>query len=233
MTTSSRFWVVLLAVAAFLFDASFAFTPVATTSVSFSLNAIVSKDAIDDVSYSVKVAKPMGVIFGENPEPFFGLSVDDVEPGLNGGSAGLRMGDQLVAVNDEIVIGDSFTAVMTALQQAESPVQLTLYRGSIKSLYTIIQNRDGFEEAEPEEEVIMDENYESPVKIDISKYENQDDSISVGDVFKAFSKLAANAVPKDDAGSSKKDDTKKGGFLGGMFNQESIQLDGDDASTIN
>merc|ERR1719162_982883 len=55
--------------------------------------------------YEVEVPKPMGVVFGENPDPYFGLVVDDVSEGMNGGIAGLRVGDQLLAVNEKVVAG--------------------------------------------------------------------------------------------------------------------------------
>jgi len=34
--------------------------------------------------FEITVPKPMGVIFGENPEPYLGLVVDDVSEGMNG-----------------------------------------------------------------------------------------------------------------------------------------------------
>eukprot|EP00527_Entomoneis_sp_CCMP2396_P000168 CAMPEP_0198154504 /NCGR_PEP_ID=MMETSP1443-20131203/68633_1 /TAXON_ID=186043 /ORGANISM="Entomoneis sp., Strain CCMP2396" /LENGTH=265 /DNA_ID=CAMNT_0043821183 /DNA_START=11 /DNA_END=808 /DNA_ORIENTATION=- len=201
-------------------------TSPSSSSSKTSLSAIIAYDAISDVGFSVAVNKPMGVIFGENAAPYYGLKVEDVEFGLNGGAAGLRLGDQLVAVNGEVVIGDSFDSCMTALRNSQDPVQLTVFRGGVKELYTKIQNRQGFNEQEDDEnEIVMDENYESPVKIDMSKYEKDEEPIGIGDVFNAFKKIASKPKKEKEAGSS------GGGFLKGLFGGEAIQLDGDDASS--
>merc|ERR1712179_171346 len=161
---------------------------------------------------------------------------DDVELGLNGGAAGLRVGDQLVAVNGEVVIGENFDSVMNFLQSSPSPLELQFYRGNVKSLFTIVQNRNGFDDEEEDEDVVvMDENYVSPVQIDVSQYQKNDDPITPGDVLNAFSKLGSNLAESAKAAAATKnnkdgnDDKKGGGFFGGMFGGgETIQLDGDD-----
>lgn len=183
-----------------------------------------------DVTFTVSVKKPMGIIFGENPRPILGLVVDDVSPGLNGGAAGLRDGDQLVAVNGQVAVGRDFDAVMSLLQQDNSPfLKLTMFRGSATDLYTILQSRLGgggelqdlFEPPE-EDVVVIDENYEAPRVV----FENaQEKPLTVGSVLNIF-KTAGSNKKEEDGGK------KKQGMFGGMFGGETIQLDGNDASSV-
>jgi len=184
----------------------------------------VDLDTIADVTATVTATKPLGVVFGENSSPYFGLSVDDVEPGLNGAVAGLRQGDQLLAIDGASVIGADFDSAMELLKSSPSsgPLELTIYRGPISALFTILMNRKGdsndVEEEEDEADFVMDENYESPVVMTAEDYEGgtEDDSISVSEV----------------AGKTAK---AFGGMFGGMFAipKETIQLEGDDAETLN
>jgi hypothetical protein len=215
--------------------------------VSSSLSA-VSYDDIADIGYEVEVSKPLGIIFGENPDPYNGLVVDDVEAGLNGGSAGLRVGDQLVSINGRTVVGGGFDDIMGQLRDAPGDLELQLYRGNVRSLYVILTNRVGDNPAEQEggdgeqdedsEEVIMDEDYESPVVIDISQYEVNEEPLNVGDFFNGLKKVGAMLTEKKEDPapaaaadtSVPKEETKKSGGIFGMFKQESIQLDGDEAS---
>ena len=199
--------------------------------------AQVSYDEIADIGYDVSVAKPLGVVFGENMDPWNGLVVDDIELGQNGGVAGLRVGDQLVSINEQVVVGGSFEDVMTMLKEGPPVLNLQLYRGGVRALYVILQNRagdnpSGQDVEEDEEEVIMDESYESPVVIDVSQY--NDDPLSVGDFVNAFKNLGKMMTEgeKEDARArpKKQVETKKSGGIFGMFQQDTIQLDGDDAT---
>eukprot|EP00545_Synedropsis_sp_CCMP1620_P006103 CAMPEP_0119007772 /NCGR_PEP_ID=MMETSP1176-20130426/3242_1 /TAXON_ID=265551 /ORGANISM="Synedropsis recta cf, Strain CCMP1620" /LENGTH=250 /DNA_ID=CAMNT_0006959985 /DNA_START=17 /DNA_END=769 /DNA_ORIENTATION=- len=206
------------------------------------LNAAVSYDDISDIGYEVEVSKPLGVIFGENADPYYGIVVDDVEPGLNGGTAGLRLGDQLVSVNGQPVVGQGFDEIMGMLQTATGDLELQLYRGNVRSLYVILENRSGDnptaqeDDEGGEDEVIMDENYESPVQIDVSQYNT--DPLSLGDVVNAFKNVGKNLTEKKEeeapaaSAATPKEETKKSGGIFGMFKQESVQLDGDDASGL-
>jgi hypothetical protein len=207
-----------------------AFVPAGHSSRSISIGwgrqqtarSAISLADIQDVGYSVAVKKPLGIVFGENPAPFDGLVVDDVEPGLNGGAAGLRVGDQLLSINGQVVIGSDFDSAMELLRNSESAsLDLMLFRGPARALYTIIENRNAIDEDEDEEEQVegqvFDENYESPVQVSIAEDE---EPLNVADVLKGFF-----------AGDEKKD-KKKGGFFAGMFSEESIQLDGSDADTL-
>jgi membrane-associated protease RseP (regulator of RpoE activity) len=203
--------------------------------------------------YDVSVQKPLGVIFGENPEPYLGLVVDDISEGMNGGKAGLRKGDQLVGVNGKVVLGFDFDSSMSKMtDDVVGPVlDLTLYRGPVRQLYTILGNQleegqtitsdydddDEDNDDDDSEVIIMDENYESPVQIDMSKYE--DKPLTAGDFVKAIGKLGSMLAETATSGATDNEPTseddlnetrakkKKTGFFG--FGGESIQLEGDDA----
>lgn len=181
----------------------------------------ISKSDLTGIGYTVRVEKPLGVVFGENPEPYLGLTIDDVESGSKGGMAGLRVGHQLLCVGDEVVIGDDFDSAMGLLRAAPSTIELQLYKGTARQLYTILNNKLGNVMDDDEPEVIMDENYESPVRVPIDGFE-EEEPLNAKDFFNGLKKIAETAVPKGDG--------KKGGLFGGMFSQETIQLEGDEAS---
>lgn len=205
-------------------------------SAAMTLDQVTSKVA----SIGATVPKPMGVVFGENAEPYYGLVVDDVSEGMNGGRAGLRKGDQLLAVNGRVVVGRDFDSVMGLLADPSAPVlDLVLYRGPVRDLYTILGNQigdgesiqgdddDDYDDDEGSEEVIMDENYESPVRIEVK----EEKPLTPADFVKAIGKLGSIlaetiTAPVDEAAPSEQPKQKKG-FFG--FGAESIQLDGDDA----
>jgi PDZ domain len=188
-------------------------------------------DNLADVGYQVTVQKPLGVVFGENRAPFRGLVVDDVEPGLNGGIAGIRVGDQLMSVNGRYLVNADFDTVMDQLRNSPSPLDLQLYRGSISSLFTIVVNKNGMvdsdddnnddddDDDDEQQGIVMDENYEPPI---VTAEDYGDNTISV-------SKVASETLKS----------------IGGMFSggfkslmnatpskmNETIQLEGDDAKT--
>jgi hypothetical protein len=217
---------------------------VAATATTTTAWFAVSYESIADIGYHVpSIHKPLGVVFSENEAPYYGLVVEDVEPGLAGGVAGLRKGDQLLTVNQQMVIGEAFESVMTTLRTAPDPMQLTLFRGTARQLYTILGNRQVEEtneddDNEDEDRILMDENYESPVKVPIDDDEfgqDNDAPLTVGEVFTAFQKMGSMVADRmtPSSSSSTSSEKKKGkGLFGGLFSQETIQLDGDDASTI-
>lgn len=197
-----------------------------TASSSSSSSAIFAIDVedIEDVGYYTSVQKPLGVVFGENAEPYSGLRVDDIEMGSQGMSSGLRVGDQLLAVNGQVMIGGSFDACMGVLQASPAKMKLLMFRGNVRDLYTIIDNRNldnDDDDGGGSEAVIMDENYESPVRIEVKEPEKLD-------LMKVFNKLTAKRDPPETP-APKLEAKKSGGGLFGMFG-ESIQLDGDEAS---
>jgi len=193
------------------------------------------------VSYEVTVPKPIGVVFGENPAPYLGLSVDDVSEGMNGGIAGLRIGDQLLAVNEKVVVGKDFDTVMNLLQNEPKNLDLLLYRGPARQLFTVLFNQleegesiyddDDDYEDEDSEPVIMDESYESPVRIEVKEQK----PLTPGDFVKAFGKLGSmmaetlTSEPKDsiDTPASSSQPKKKTGFFG--IGGEAVQLDAEEA----
>jgi hypothetical protein len=187
---------------------------------------------IQEIGYPASVARPLGVIFGENPEPFLGLVVDDVALGLNGGAAGLKIGDQLLSINGNVVIGSDFESTMDVLRDAET-LDLMLFRGPAKLLYQILQNQDTQPEEEEEEEdddegTMFDDDYESPVRVPIiDEVEEDYGPLTPGDVMNAFKKVTSGLGDKVE-----KDGTKKKGFFSSMFSDETVQLDGDDANTM-
>lgn len=188
------------------------------------------------VCYDVTVPKPLGIVFGENPDPYFGLVVDDVAEGMNGGKAGLRVGDQLLAVNEQVVVGKDFDSVMSMFQQDSTTLDLLLYRGPVRQLFTVlgnqleegesIQDDDDDDGDEGSEEIIMDEDYESPVRIEVKEAK----PLTPGDFVKAFGKLGSMVVEtlkSDESAPTTSQPKKKTGFFG--IGGEAIQLDGDEA----
>ncbi|KAG7336981.1 hypothetical protein IV203_016375 [Nitzschia inconspicua] len=207
-------------------------TPSSFTTTQLSMALTYDQVLSRVVSYDVTVPKPLGIIFGENPEPYFGLVVDDVAEGMNGGKAGLRVGDQLLAVNGNVVVGKDFDSVMSLLQQDSEVLDLVLYRGPVRQLFTVLGNQlqdgesiqDDDDDDDESEVVIMDENYESPVRIEVK----EEKPLTPGDFVKAIGKLgsimADNLKSDDNATSEPK---KKTGFFG--IGAEAIQLDGVEA----
>ena len=195
------------------------------------------------VSYEVTVPKPLGVVFGENRDPFFGLSVDALTEGMNGAQNGLRLNDQLLAVNERVVIGAQFDDVMYLLQNSDrDTLDLLFYRGPIGQLYTILSNQELLqylddEDDYGEEAVVMDENYVSPVKIEVKEQK----PLTAGDVFKAFGKLGGMAIdtltapvleerPPSSSEQQQQEPPpkkKKTGFFG--IGGETVQMDGEEA----
>ena len=117
-----------------------AVVPAASTPTA--LSALSYDDVVSRVDhYEVRIPKPLGVIFGENPEPYFGLVVDDVSEGMNAGIAGVRIGDQLLAVNEQVVVGKDFDSVMGLLQDAPASLSLVMYRGPASQLFTVLANQ--------------------------------------------------------------------------------------------
>jgi hypothetical protein len=202
-----------------------------TTTTSTELFA-VDYDTVTDVGFYVSISKPLGVVFGENRDPYYGLQIDDISEGMNGGKAGLRVGDQLLSVDGKVVIGKDFDTVMGEMTSGSADLDLIFYRGNAKSLYTILSNRLGDdvyvreeeEEGEDSEPVIMDENYESPFRVEIK----EEKPLSIGDFFKAGKKVAA-MLTEPEPGAAKKE-KKKTGFFG--MGGETVQLEGDDANTL-
>ena len=218
----STFASIFLGLLLLLLQGSNAFTtstlPYATSTSSTCLFARSNLDKLEDVGYYVNVQKPLGVVFEENVEPYLGIKAADVEVGSEGSRVGIRVGDQLMAVNGDICIGDVFDSALSLLIGSPPKMKLLLYRGNVRDLYKIMDKRGvELEGGDDESEVvIMDENYESPVQVEIVESEG----FSWG---RAFSRLAG-VEPKEEeeeeeyyepAPEPKK---KSGGFFG-MFEE--------------
>jgi PDZ domain len=228
-------------------------TPTTTTTTgrkgtSTTQRHAASYEICAQVGYSTKCSKPLGIVFGENPDPYLGVVVDDVSEGQNGGRAGLRVGDQLMAINGQVVVGTDLESVLTLFQSIPSRdvIDLVLFRGPVSTMYTILGNQMGEDEfvrdedgndedGDGEEEIIMDENYESPVVIEVKPKK----SLSPADFFKAAAKVGkmlledttATTTTSADGGEAAPNEKKKNqGFFG--IGAESIQLDGNDANTL-
>mmetsp|Transcript_28622 Transcript_28622/g.77508 ORF Transcript_28622/g.77508 Transcript_28622/m.77508 type:complete len:258 (-) Transcript_28622:42-815(-) len=217
---------------------SIVMSPMASSS-SLSMAAMSYEEMLQRVdNYEVTVPKPMGVIFGENPDPYLGLVVDDVSEGMNGGRAGLRVGDQLLAINEQVVIGRDFDTVMEKLQEQPKNLNLVLYRGPVGQLFTVLSNQlgegqslydDGDDYNEDDsEEIIMDENYETPVRIEVKEQK----PLTPGDFVKAFGKLGSMLGETLTSSPDQNSDVppppkKKSGFFG--IGAEAVQLEGEDA----
>lgn len=213
------------------------------TPTALSMAAMSFDDMLTRVDhYECSIPKPFGVVFGENPDPFYGLVVDDVSEGMNGGKAGLRVGDQLLAVNEQVVVGKNFDTIMGMLQAEPKALDLVMYRGPVRQLYTVLANQleegesiydddDYDEDDEDSQPVIMDENYESPVRIEVK----EEKPLTPGDFVKAFGKLGSmlGETLKADPNEGVSDPAtppppkKKTGFFG--IGAESVQLDGNEA----
>jgi hypothetical protein len=192
--------------------------------------ARVSLEKMQDVGFTTSIQKPLGVVFSDNEDPYLGLVVDSVEPEMNGAAAGIKVGDQLIAVNGEAVVGESFEFVMNFLRDSSGTLDLQFYRGTVRTLYTILDNLDAFQDEDDEEEVVMDENYETSVYVEVK----EEKPLSAGDVFNALKNIGNALMEKDEEtyNPSAEGAKEKKGLFGGMFSQETIQLEGDDATGL-
>ena len=197
------------------------------------LEAIVSYKQIQRIGYYKEVNKPLGIVFGENDPPFNGLTILEVMEGGNGEAAGMQVGHQLLSVNGKSVVGDDFDTAMDLLREGKDPLDIQLYEGTVRQLFTILKNVESDDDDEDEEEyeepIVMDENYVSPVVV---PDDDEEEPLSAGEIFGALKNMGSKMLEKQ----PEKENTntkKKGGGLFGMFQQESIQLDGDDASSLN
>jgi len=180
-----------------------------------------------DIGFTVSVSKPLGVVFSENPDPYLGLVIDDVAPGLNGGVAGMRVGDNLVAVNGEVVIGKYFDTAMDLLRETDGALEIQLFRGSAEALYSTLGRRDAYEFEEEENDLETDDDdYEAPVIDDIEP----ERAVTTADLVRAAKRIGNFLTTKDE---EKEDKPKKKGLFDGMFGGDAVQLDGDDASGTN
>eukprot|EP00593_Proboscia_inermis_P009906 CAMPEP_0171322400 /NCGR_PEP_ID=MMETSP0816-20121228/114931_1 /TAXON_ID=420281 /ORGANISM="Proboscia inermis, Strain CCAP1064/1" /LENGTH=206 /DNA_ID=CAMNT_0011820859 /DNA_START=419 /DNA_END=1039 /DNA_ORIENTATION=- len=95
-------------------------------------------DAMDTANYiSAAITKPMGIIFEENDPDVGGIFLLSLsEGGAAEASDMLKPGDQLIAVNDQKVVGLTFDEALGAIVSAETKdTRLTIFRGPSSQLY--------------------------------------------------------------------------------------------------
>lgn len=95
--------------------------------------ARVSFENLSGVGYTCSVEKPLGIVFGDNDDPYYGLVVDSVEKDMNAANAGIKVGDNLIAINGESVVGEDFDFCMDFLKSSEGVLKLQLL--NIEGLY--------------------------------------------------------------------------------------------------
>mmetsp|Transcript_18877 Transcript_18877/g.46349 ORF Transcript_18877/g.46349 Transcript_18877/m.46349 type:complete len:274 (-) Transcript_18877:122-943(-) len=86
--------------------------------------------------FNVSLTKPMGMILEDNDPTVGGVYVAQFTPNSPAEQCEeLKLGAQLVSVAGKSVKGLHFEGVMDALKQADSPVPLEFFDGSVSSLY--------------------------------------------------------------------------------------------------
>ncbi|KAL1508132.1 hypothetical protein AB1Y20_007720 [Prymnesium parvum] len=87
---------------------------------------------------SLELSKPMGIAFIENEGDCGGICVEGVleEGSASSSSVPLQEGDQLVAVNSVLVLGNDFDSALDTIKNTEGEtVKLTFFRGPTSFLY--------------------------------------------------------------------------------------------------
>ena len=95
-------------------------------------------DSMDEANYvSVKLSKPMGIVFEENDPSSGGVFVASLaDSGAAAADATLKPGDQLIAVGAMLCKGSDFDTCLGAIQASETDVTtLVFFRGGPSSLY--------------------------------------------------------------------------------------------------
>merc|ERR1711957_95151 len=127
-----------------------------------------------------------------------------------------------------------FGSVMDRLQDGPSTLSLVMYRGSADSLFAVLDNQLGegetlYDDDDDDDDfdaqpVVMDENYESPLVIEVKEE-------APLDYAKGFRKLGGMLLetltsgPDDGATDAPPPPKKKTGFFG--IGGETVQLEGD------
>jgi len=92
-----------------------------------------------DVSsyFTVSLAKPMGIAFVENTGECNGLVVDEVLPTGSAAASekAIASGDQLVAVDTTLVLGNDFDTGLEAIKASGETTKLVFFRGPTNFLY--------------------------------------------------------------------------------------------------
>ena len=87
--------------------------------------------------FTVSLAKPMGIAFVENVGDCNGLVVDEVLPTGSAAASekAIASGDQLVAVDTTLVLGNDFDTGLEAIKASGETTKLVFFRGPTMFLY--------------------------------------------------------------------------------------------------
>ncbi len=114
-------------------------------------------DPMDASNYLVvHLTRPMGILFEENvDEKHGGAFVADVKDGCSAAADGsISCGDQLVAIGTKRVSGMDFDEIMKIIEESNSKIKLTMFRGPAESLHGPLASAEWLDDfvAESEEE---------------------------------------------------------------------------------
>jgi hypothetical protein len=132
-------------------------------------------DAMDAKNYLVvNLSRPMGILFEENYDAQHdGAFVAEINEGCSAAADGsICRGDQVIAIGDKRVSGMDFDEVMKVIEESDTKIKLTLFRGPAESLYgpsgASKEWLDEFVAERGEEAALVEEESESEVMPDIA-----------------------------------------------------------------
>jgi len=97
-----------------------------------------SVDPMDDNNYlTAHLTRPMGILFEENYDvQHGGAFVAEINEGCSAAADGsICRGDQLIAIGEKRVIGMDFDDIMQVIEESDTNIKLTVFRGPAESLY--------------------------------------------------------------------------------------------------
>lgn len=219
-------------------------TSSSTTSSIFAGSPIVELSNFPPaVSFTITTGAPLGVILSEfqsqSVSQLTPVTVVDVEIGQNAAKLGVRDGDVLIGIDGESVLveGIGFDSIMEKIgEKFASPdgkITATFFRGSgfgreegFDSLVGTIVNGGNAEEVVDEvEDVIPDEGEDLNIYDLYEDGELPSNKISISKVFNNIKEEFFTQKPQEEKKEEK--EKKSGGFFGGLFSQETIQLEDD------
>eukprot|EP00984_Skeletonema_dohrnii_P019865 scaffold9590_cov138-Skeletonema_dohrnii-CCMP3373.AAC.3 len=97
-----------------------------------------SVDPMDDNNYlTAHLTRPMGILFEENYDvQHGGAYIAEINEGSSAAADGsICRGDQLIAIGEKRVIGMDFDDIMQIIEESDTNIKLTVFRGPAESLY--------------------------------------------------------------------------------------------------
>eukprot|EP00984_Skeletonema_dohrnii_P030962 scaffold22896_cov65-Skeletonema_dohrnii-CCMP3373.AAC.1 len=97
-----------------------------------------SVDPTDDNNYlTTHLTRPMGILFEENYDvQHGGAYIAEINEGGSAAADGsICRGDQLIAIEEKRVIGMDFDDIMQVIEESDTNIKLTVFRGPAESLY--------------------------------------------------------------------------------------------------